>query len=147
MTTDLSVYELVSKFPTTALDGSITACNIRLRTNDGWEFPIVLPSEFCDKSHAEIISECDRIIYRRLFPNRAEDERFNLLGTKIAEADKAIDQLKVDKEAVTKKLAEVDAAIEKMAQATTDMQSKVDKAVVELTELVTTTLASSVGAG
>lgn len=91
MTTDLSVYELVSKFPTTALDGSITACNIRLRTSDGWEFPIVLPADFYDKTHAEIIAECDNIIYQRLFPNRAEDEKFNLLGTKIAEVDDAIE--------------------------------------------------------
>lgn len=83
MTTDLSVYELVSKFPTTALDGSITACNIRLRTSDGWEFPIVLPSEFYDKSHAEIIAECDNIIYQRLFPNRAEDEKFKELTDQI----------------------------------------------------------------
>ncbi|HEN3143848.1 TPA: DUF1366 domain-containing protein [Streptococcus agalactiae] len=83
MTTDLSVYELVSKFPTTALDGSITACNIRLRTSDGWEFPIVLPSEFYDKSHAEIITECNDIIYQRLFPNRAEDEKFKELTDQI----------------------------------------------------------------
>ncbi|WP_069987670.1 DUF1366 domain-containing protein [Streptococcus agalactiae] len=83
MTTDLSVYELVSKFPTTALDGSVTACNIRLRTSDGWEFPIVLPADFYDKSHAEIISECDNIIYHRLFPNRAEDEKFKELTDQI----------------------------------------------------------------
>lgn len=94
MTTDLSVYELVSKFPTTALDGSITACNIRLRTSDGWEFPIVLPADFYDKSHAEIISECDNIIYQRLFPNRAEDEKFNAIGSKITELNQTIETSK-----------------------------------------------------
>ncbi|WP_070030366.1 DUF1366 domain-containing protein [Streptococcus agalactiae] len=83
MTTDLSVYELVSKFPTTALDGSITACNIRLRTSDWWEFPIVLPADFYDKSHAEIITECNDIIYQRLFPSRAEDEKFKELTDQI----------------------------------------------------------------
>lgn len=94
MTTDLSVYELVSKFPTTELDGSITACNIRLRTTDGWEFPIVLPADFYDKSHAEIITECDNIIYQRLFPNRAEDEKFKEITTKISEVDDAIENSK-----------------------------------------------------
>lgn len=39
-----------------------------------------------------------------------------------------------------KKITEADASIAKMSQATADMQAKVDKAVVELTELVTSTL-------
>lgn len=83
MTTDLSIYEFAGIFPTTAPDKSITACNVRLRTSDGWEFPIVLPSEFYDKTQAEIITECDKIIYQRLFPNRAEDEKFKELTEQI----------------------------------------------------------------
>lgn len=83
MTTDLSIYEFAGIFPTTAPDKSITACNVRLRTSDGWEFPIVLPAEFYEKTQAEIITECDKIIYQRLFPNRAEDEKFKELTEQI----------------------------------------------------------------
>lgn len=83
MTTDLSIYEFAGIFPTTAPDKSITACNVRLRTADGWEFPIVLPAEFYEKTQAEIITECDKIIYQRLFPNRAEDENFKELTEQI----------------------------------------------------------------
>ncbi|WP_249630578.1 DUF1366 domain-containing protein [Streptococcus uberis] len=83
MTTDLSIYEFSGIFPTTAPDKSITACNVRLRTSDGWEFPIVLPAEFYEKTQAEIITECDKIIYQRLFPNRAEDEKFKELTEQI----------------------------------------------------------------
>lgn len=83
MTTDLSIYEFSGIFPTTAPDKSITACNVRLRTSDGWEFPIVLPAEFYEKTQAEIITECDKIIYQHLFPNRAEDEKFKELTEQI----------------------------------------------------------------
>lgn len=83
MTTDLSIYEFSGIFPTTAPDKSITACNVRLRTSDGWEFPIVLPAEFYEKTQAEIITECDKIIYQRLFPDRAEDEKFKELTEQI----------------------------------------------------------------
>lgn len=107
MTTDLSIYELVSKFPTTALDDSITACNIRIRTSDGWEFPIVLPADFYDKSHAEIITECDNIIYQRLFPNRAEDEKFKEITVKIAEVDDAIEASKTQSATSQKALMDV----------------------------------------
>lgn len=130
MTTDLSVYELVSKFPTTALDGSITACNIRLRTSDGWEFPIVLPADFYDKSHAEIITECNDIIYQRLFPNRAEDEKFKEITAKIAEVDQATEESK-------KATEELIAQTEKTKQ---ELQTKIDNAVVELTTLITSSL-------
>lgn len=58
------------------------------------------------------------------------------------ESVKDIEQLKADKVTLIKKIAEADEAISKMSQATKDMQLKVDKAVVELTDLVTSSVSS-----
>ncbi|VTS32522.1 phage protein [Streptococcus porcinus] len=115
-------------------DGVLVKTDVRLQADDGTYLPQILTGNHTEKENQELI--------KLVLDTFAKE---NVVNFAILESVKDIEQLKVDKESVTKKLTEVDTAMEKMAKATIDMQAKVDKAVVELTELVTTTLASSVG--
>lgn len=95
-------------------DNEIVKTDVRLQADDGTYLPQIL------------------------IGNHVEKE--NVVDFAILESVKDIELLKADKEALSKKITEADASIAKMTQATADMQAKVDKAVVELTELVTSTL-------
>lgn len=110
-------------------DNEIVKTDVRLQADDGTYLPQILIGDHVEKDNQELI--------KLVLDNFAKE---NVVDFAILESVKDIELLKADKEALSKKITEADASIAKMTQATADMQAKVDKAVVELTELVTSTL-------
>lgn len=85
------------------------------------------------KSNTELFDLVMESIYQVNFPMRAENEKFYLLGTKIAEVDKATEESK-------KATEDLIAQTEKTKQ---ELQDKIDNAVVELTTLITSSLSGT----
>lgn len=110
-------------------DNKIVKTDVRLQADDGTYLPQILIGDHVEKDNQELI--------KLVLDTFAKE---NVVDFAILESVKDIELLKADKEALSKKITEADASIAKMTQATADMQAKVDKAVVELTELVTSTL-------
>lgn len=110
-------------------DNEIVKTDVRLQADDGTYLPQILIGDHVEKDNQELI---------KLVLDAFAKE--NVVDFAILESVKDIELLKADKEALSKKITEADASIANMTQATADMQAKVDKAVVELTELVTSTL-------
>lgn len=110
-------------------DNEIVKTDVRLQADDGTYLPQILIGDHVEKDNQELI--------KLVLDTFAKE---NVVDFAILESVKDIELLKADKEALSKKITEADASIAKMTQATVDMQAKVDKAVVELTELVTSTL-------
>lgn len=110
-------------------DGVVVKTDVRLQADDGTYLPQILIGDHVEKDNQELI--------KLVLDTFAKE---NVVDFAILESVKDIELLKADKEALSKKITEADASIANMTQTTADMQAKVDKAVVELTELVTSTL-------
>lgn len=110
-------------------DNKIVKTDVRLQADDGTYLPQILIGDHVEKDNQELI--------KLVLDTFAKE---NVVDFAILESVKDIELLKANKEALSKKITEADASIANMTQATADMQAKVDKAVVELTELVTSTL-------
>lgn len=110
-------------------DDVVVKTDVRLQADDGTYLPQILIGDHVEKDNQELI--------KLVLDTFAKE---NVVDFAILESVKDIELLKADKEALAKKITEADSSIANMTQATADMQAKVDKAVVELTELVTSTL-------
>lgn len=77
----------------------LTCTLVWLGNDDGARYPVYLPKEDIEKPNAELYEIAMEIIYQENFPQRAENEKFNTLGEKIAEYDKLIEKatLTIDK--------------------------------------------------
>ena len=71
------------------LDGSLKGTIVTLGHMDGGHLPVVLDGDKTDLSNQELFELAMEEHYQENFPNRAENEKFNLLGEKIAEIDAA----------------------------------------------------------
>ena len=65
---------------------------VMLVNADGAIMPVFLSAEKVDLSPTELLAEALEVVYQDNFPRRAEDERFNLIGQKIAELDNALER-------------------------------------------------------
>ena len=65
---------------------------VTLVNADGAIMPVFLSAEKVDLSPTELLAEALEVVYQDNFPRRAEDERFNLIGQKIAELDNALER-------------------------------------------------------
>lgn len=63
-----------------------------LTNDDGAYYPIFFDPEAIEKSDAELYQMALDVVYQKNAYQRAEDERFNLMGTKIAQLDEAKDR-------------------------------------------------------
>lgn len=79
--------------------GTASATKVMLVNSDGASVPIFLPPDKIDLSNTELLELALEVIYQENFPMRAENEKFNTLGEKIAEYDKLIEKatLTIDK--------------------------------------------------
>ncbi|MGV3027868.1 DUF1366 domain-containing protein [Streptococcus hyovaginalis] len=82
--------EFSSKQLTYDLSGNPSATQVILSNSDGANVPVFLLAEDIDLSNSELLEKALEVIYEENFPNRAENEKFNLIGQKIAEIDDAI---------------------------------------------------------
>lgn len=92
-------FEYGSKSQEYDASGSASTTKVTLVNSDGASVPVFLPPDKIDLSNTELLELALEVIYQENFPMRAENEKFNTLGEKIAEYDKLIKKatLTIDK--------------------------------------------------
>ena len=94
-----------SKSQEIGLDGSVTGTRVVLSNNDGGFLPVMLPAEKINLSNTELEKLALEVVYQENFPQRAENEKFNEIGEKIAKYDEMIEKMQKaidDSEKMTK---------------------------------------------
>lgn len=94
-----------SKSQEIRLDGSVTGTRVVLSNNDGGFLPVMLPADKISLSNAELEELALEVVYQENFPRRAENEKFNEIGEKIAKYDEMIEKMQKaidDSEKMTK---------------------------------------------
>ena len=109
---------------------------VTLVNADGAIMPVFLSAEKVDLSSTELLAEALEVIYQDNFPRRAENERFNEIGEKIAKYDDLIEKSQ-------KAIEELEIATEEGKRETVNNKETVNAAVSELTELVMSLVASA----
>lgn len=115
------------------LDGSLKGTVVTLGHMDGGHLPVVLAGDKTDLSNQELFELAMEEHYQENFPNRAENEKFNLLGEKIAKYDDLIEKSQTAIKALEGATAEA-------KEATIKNEESVNNAVSELTELIMASL-------
>ena len=115
------------------LDGSLKGTVVTLGHMDGGHLPVVLAGDKTDLSNQELFELAMEEHYQENFPNRAENEKFNLLGEKIAKYDDLIEKSQIAIKAL-------EGAIAEAKEATIKNEETVNNAVSELTELIMASL-------
>ncbi|KKF49692.1 DUF1366 domain-containing protein [Streptococcus uberis] len=115
------------------LNGEPYRTRVVLKNEDGAYYPVFFEPDAINKPDSELLQMALDVNYQKNSSGRAEDERFNLLGTKIAEVDKATEESK-------KATEDLIAQTERTKQ---ELQDKIDNAVVELTTLITSSLSGT----
>ncbi|MGG6494613.1 UNVERIFIED_CONTAM: DUF1366 domain-containing protein, partial [Bacteroidetes bacterium 56_B9] len=75
------------------LDGSLRGTIVTLGNVENSYVPILLLGDKTALSNQELFELALEKHYEENFPQRAENDKFNLLGEKIAQADDAIDRM------------------------------------------------------
>lgn len=89
-----------------------------LKNEDGAYYPIFFSVEDINKTDAELLSMALEVVYEKNSPGRAEDEKFNLLGKKIGEADAAIDAAKEQYQKMEKMMKVISATLNQLISTT-----------------------------
>lgn len=121
--------EFSSKQLTYDLSGNPSATQVILSNSDGANVPVFLLAEDIDLSNSDLLEKALEVIYEENFPQRAENEKFNEIGEKIAKYDELIDKSR-------KAITDLEQATKEAKQGTIRNEEAVNKAVSELTELV-----------
>lgn len=86
-------------------DGTVKGTKVTLTNDDGGFLPIMLPADKIELSNAELEKLALEVVYQENFPRRAENEKFNEIGEKIAKYDEMIEKMQKaidDSEKMTK---------------------------------------------
>ena len=75
------------------VDGTVKGTKVILSNGDGAIYPVMLPSDKISLSNSELEELALDAIYQENFPQRAENEKFNEIGDKIAKYDEMIDKM------------------------------------------------------
>lgn len=86
-------FEYASKSKEYDASGAASATKVVLKNRDGAYVPVFLPVEKIDLSNTELLNEALEVIYQENFPQRAENEKFNEIGEKIAKYDEMIEKM------------------------------------------------------
>ncbi|MCQ9212291.1 MULTISPECIES: DUF1366 domain-containing protein [unclassified Streptococcus] len=73
--------------------GTASATKVVLINPDGASVPIFLSPDKIELSNTELLELALEVIYQENFPQRAENEKFNTMGEKIAHVDDAVDKV------------------------------------------------------
>ncbi|MDT2748890.1 DUF1366 domain-containing protein [Streptococcus parauberis] len=76
------------------LNGEPYRTRVVLKNEDGAYYPVFFDVDAINKPDSELLQMALDVNYQKNSSGRAEDERFNLLGSKIAEVDDAIEASK-----------------------------------------------------
>ena len=100
-------FEYDSKSKEYDASGAAYATKVVLKNRDGAYVPVFLPAEKIDLSNTELLELALEVIYQENFPQRAENEKFNEIGEKIAKYDEMIEKMQaaIDKSEKMTKLA------------------------------------------
>lgn len=71
-------------------DGSVKGTKVVLTNDEGAVYPVLLEADKISLSNTELEELALEIIYQENFPQRAENEKFNEIGEKIAKYDEMI---------------------------------------------------------
>lgn len=74
-------------------DGTVKGTKVTLTNDDGAFYPVMLPADKIELSNAELEKLALEVVYQENFPNRAENEKFNEIGEKIAKYDEMIEKM------------------------------------------------------
>jgi|SRR5699024_2345183 len=74
-------------------DGTVKGTKVTLTNDDGAFYPVMLPAEKIELSNAELEKLALEVVYQENFPKRAENEKFNEIGEKIAKYDEMIEKM------------------------------------------------------
>lgn len=113
-------FEYESKSKEYDASGAAYATKVVLKNRDGAYVPVFLPVDKIDLSNTELLNAALEVIYQENFPQRAENEKFNELDTKIKEY-----------EALSKKATET---ITKMEEASSTAQATLMNIIDKLYE-------------
>lgn len=86
-------------------DGSVKGTKVVLTNDEGAVYPVLLPADKIELSNAELEQLALEVVYQENFPRRAENEKFNEIGEKIAKYDEMIGKMQAaidDSEKLTK---------------------------------------------
>ena len=76
------------------LNGEVHRLRVVLKNDDGAYYPVFFKPDKVNLSDAELYQMALEVNYQKNASGRAEDERFNTIGEKIAEIDQAIERAK-----------------------------------------------------
>lgn len=82
-----------SKSQEFAVDGTVTGTKVTLTNDEGAFLPVMLPADKINLSNSELEELALEVIYQENFPQRAENEKFNEIGEKIAKYDEMIEKM------------------------------------------------------
>ena len=74
-------------------DGTVKCTKVTLTNNDGAFYPVMLPADKISLSNAELEELALEVVYQENFPQRAENDKFNEIGNKIAKYDEMIEKM------------------------------------------------------
>lgn len=74
-------------------DGQPSKAQINLGNAEGAVYPVFLSPDVIEKSDSELYELALDEIYNQNFPQRAENEKFNIMGEKIAQFDEMMDKM------------------------------------------------------
>lgn len=87
------------------VDDTVKGTKVILTNDDGGFLPVMLPADKIELSNAELEKLALEVVYQENFPQRAENEKFNEIGEKIAKYDEMIEKMQKaidDSEKMTK---------------------------------------------
>lgn len=116
-------FEYESKSKEYDASGAAYATKVVLRNRDGAYVPVFLPVEKIDLSNTELLNEALEVIYQENFPQRAENEKFNELDTKIKEY-----------EALSKKATDTIAKMEEQIKKQQDASNTAQETLMSIIE-------------
>ena len=116
-------FEYESKSKEYDASGAAYATKVVLRNRDGAYVPVFLPVEKIDLSNTDLLNEALEVIYQENFPQRAENEKFNELDTKIKEY-----------EALSKKATDTIAKMEEQIKKQQDASNTAQETLMSIIE-------------
>lgn len=87
------------------VDGTVKGTKVLLSNDEGAIYPVMLPADKISLTNTELEKLALEVVYQENFPQRAENEKFNEIGEKIAKYDEMIEKMQKaidDSEKMTK---------------------------------------------
>lgn len=116
-------FEYESKSKEYDASGAAYATKVVLKNRDGAYVPVFLPVDKIDLSNTDLLNEALEVIYKENFPQRAENEKFNELDTKIKEY-----------EALSKKATDTIAKMEEQIKKQQDASNTAQETLMSIIE-------------